>query len=125
MENDNIDITKLDKAEVLAALYNASRQLGAGFHHARGALPMTVEQAREAIILGDDLHRQYPDIVSSPKQGRIYFDYLHGQVMKVDIGGTALSTWGYDRDNGEGSAARALKPLLIAARSKEEHLAMN
>jgi hypothetical protein len=40
-----ISIRGIDKAEVLAALYNASRQQGMGFMHARGASSMTVEEA--------------------------------------------------------------------------------
>lgn len=43
-----IDISKADKAAVLAALYNASRAQGMGvFREVAG--PMTVEQAREAM----------------------------------------------------------------------------
>lgn len=43
---------------------------------------------------------------------RIAFDYLHGRVMKVDIGGDTLYPRLFDRDNGNGAAARALAPLL-------------
>ena len=34
MNNEKIDISGLDKADVLAALYNNSRPLGLGFLHA-------------------------------------------------------------------------------------------
>jgi hypothetical protein len=44
---ETIDISKLDKAEVLAALYNNSRQQGMGFMHSRGAAGMTKEEAAE------------------------------------------------------------------------------
>lgn len=98
MKNDTIDISKLDKAEVLAALYNASKQQGLGFMHARGREAMTVEQARwelkEAEAFGS------------------YFDYLHGRVMKIDLKGDALHTGLYDRDNGPGAAAASLRHLL-------------
>jgi hypothetical protein len=97
----NIDISKLNKAEVLAALYNASKQQGMGFMHAIGREPMTVEQAAEEI--------------ESMKPYGTYFDYLHGRVMKVDIGGDELRTGLFDRDNGSGAAARALQPLIDAA----------
>jgi len=36
------------------------------------------------------------------------FDYLKGRVLKVDISGDELETQGYDRDNGQGAAARAI-----------------
>lgn len=37
-----------------------------------------------------------------------YFDYLKGRVMKVSISGDSLDPRLYDRDNGQGAAARAL-----------------
>ena len=94
-----IDIRGLDKAEVLAALYNSARPKGMGFVHYRSE-PMTYEQAK--LELG-------------ASHGR--FDYLHGRVMKVNVNKDDLDEWLYDRDNGEGAAARALAPLL-AARGK-------
>jgi hypothetical protein len=51
--------------------------------------------------------RQYTD-----RGGEQCYDYLRGRVMKVDIGKDLLSTWLYDRDNGQGAALRALQPLL-------------
>jgi hypothetical protein len=45
--SNTIDISKLDKAEVLAALFNASKQQGMGFLDESGAVPMTVEDARQ------------------------------------------------------------------------------
>lgn len=93
-----LDISKLNKAEVLAALYNASKQQGLGFMHSRGQTGMTTAEAQvELDRAGKDPH---------------FFDYLHGRVMKVDLKRDALDTWGYDRDNGEGAAARALQPLF-------------
>jgi len=95
--SDKINIAGLDQAAVLAALYNASHQQGMGFMHARGARDMTVEEAREEITQRGDLP---------------YFDYLHGRVMKIGLGRDELDPWLYDRDNGQGAAARALAPLL-------------
>lgn len=92
-----IDISKMGKADVLAALYNASKQQGMGFMHARGRLPMTVSEAAEEI--------------EAMKPYGTYFDYLHGRIMKVDIGGDYLDPGLYDRDNGEGAAERALQSL--------------
>ncbi len=120
--SDTIDISKLDKAEVLAALYNRSKQQGMGFMHARGSTGMTVDEAKAEIVAGDDHQRAYPEIMAGEKK-RIRFDYLHGRVMKVELGGNTLDPWLYDRDNGEGAAERALQPLIDAAAKREERVA--
>lgn len=96
METQPIDISKLDKAEVLAALYNNSKQQGMGFLNARGREPLTKEQAAELL------------------KETTYFDYLAGRVMKVELKGDTLDPWLYDRDNGTGAAARALEPLAAS-----------
>lgn len=96
-----INIKGLDKAAVLAALYNNSRQQGMGFLHQRGAEAMSVEQAREELKRAGD---------------RPYFDYLHGRVLKVYLEDD-LDERLYDRDNGGGAAYRALKPLLDAKKA--------
>ena len=88
-----IDIGSLDKAQVLVALYNASKQRGLGFLDARGRDPLTVGEARRLL------------------EETEYFDYLQGRVMKVDLSGKYLDTWGYDRDNGPGAAERALRGI--------------
>jgi len=87
-----INLKGMDKAEVLAALYNASHPLGMGFLH-YDPKPMSVDEAREL------LKRQ------------TYFDYLKGRVMKVDLSGDTLETWLYDRDNGQGAAAEVINSL--------------
>lgn len=84
-----IDISGLDKADVLAALYNGSRPQGLGVLHF-DPQPMTVKEARSLVETGT------------------YFDYLKGRVLKVDISGDALDPRLYDRDLGEGAAERAL-----------------
>jgi len=103
-KTNTIDISKLDKAEVLAALYNGSRQQGMGFMNARGGSGMTAEQASKEI---NTAKREM-------RSGRvsIRFDYLHGRVMKLDIGGDTLDPRLYDRDNGQGSARNALDSLM-------------
>ncbi len=92
-----IDLKGLDKAEVLAALYNNSKVQGLGVLQARPG-NMTTEQARH--LLSDDRPRKY-------------FDYLYGSVMKIDLTGDELNPSGYDRDLGEGAAARAIAGLGI------------
>lgn len=88
-----IDIKGLDKAAVLAALYNASRVQGLGFLQARNG-DMTAAQAAKII-----------------KEAGTYFDYLHGKVMKVDLSGDDFFAGLYDRDNGAGAAERAIAHL--------------
>lgn len=100
-----IDITGLDKAEVLAALHGASKAQGMGFLHDRG--PLSVEECREIVgTVGTE--RSEAGVFAS---GGMYFDYLRGRVMKVDIGGDSFDPRLYDRDVGEGAAERAIAPL--------------
>jgi len=88
-----INLEGLDKAAVLAALYNAAKPQGMGFLH-YDPKPMSVEEAQELLPQGD-------------------FDYLKGRAMKVDLSGDQLDTWGYDRDNGEGAAQQAIDSLRV------------
>lgn len=87
-----ISLKGLDKAEVLAALYNASKPQGMGFIQ-YDPKPMTREEA--AGLLED----------------RTSFDYLQGRVMKVHLGGDEFDPWLYDRDNGQGMAQSAIKQI--------------
>ena len=87
-----INLKKLDKAEVLAALYNASKPQGLGFLHATDE-PMSAKQAKKILKKQTD------------------FDYLQGRVMKINLGGDELDPRGYDYDNGEGAAQAAIDSL--------------
>lgn len=87
-----MDISKFDKAQVLATLYNASKVQGMGILQARQG-QMTVDQAREILT----------------KQ--TYFDYLFGKVMKIDLSKDDLQTGLYNRDNGTNAAEDALANL--------------
>lgn len=90
-----VDISGIDKARLLMGLYNRSHQQGMGFMHARGARQMTLEEAQKELDHNPDA----------------YFDYLHGRVMKVSLKGDALSTFGYNRDVGEGAAEAVVASL--------------
>lgn len=90
MDSETINISGIDKAEVLACLYNNSKQIGLGFLHKRGQFEITRDEAAEL------LSRQS------------YFDYLHGRIMKVDMSREMLDPRLYDRDNGAGAAAKAI-----------------
>lgn len=87
-----ISMVDLNKAVVLAALYNASKPQGAGFMH-YDPKPMTPAEAETLL----------------KRTSR--FDYLKGRVMKVDLSGDEFDTWGYDRDNGENAAECVIAEL--------------
>lgn len=82
---EEINISGIDKAELLVGLYNRSQPQGFGFIHFEKN-DMTKQEAQE--ILKTDQS----------------FDYLKGRVMKIAIGGDTMNPWGYDRDNGKGAA---------------------
>ena len=87
-----IDISKLSKTQVLAALYDAAQPLGTGLLHYDPA-PMSEEEAAELL-----------------EQTR-YFDYVKGRVMKVDLSKSEFDPRLYDRDNGQGEAQRVINAL--------------
>lgn len=87
-------IEGLNKAEVLATLYNNAKVQGMGIYQAEFKI-MTTEEAK--FILDQ----------SSDK----YFDYLKGRVMKIRIEGDDIDTRLYNRDNGEGEAERVINKL--------------
>ena len=92
-KEDTISIVGLDKAEVLAALYNNSRPQGMGFAK-YDTNPMGREDAAELL------------------KHQFYFDYVKGRVIKVDLASDE-SFWPglYDRDNGPGAAQGAIEEL--------------
>lgn len=101
-----ISITGLDKADVLAALYNASRPQGMGFMH-YDPKPMTRDEA--ATLLAETT----------------YFDYLKGRVMKLNLSKPdSFDEWGYDRDNGPGAAERALSSLRASGNVASPEIAL-
>ena len=87
-----VSIKDLDPAAVLAALNNASKPQGMGFLH---FMPddMGLDEARGLLARNNR------------------FDYLNGRVMKVKIAGDTLNASLYDRDNGDGAAARVIADL--------------
>lgn len=89
---EKISLEGLNKADVLAALYNSSKPQGLGFLQFENK-PMTREEAEELL------------------KKWTYFDYLKGRVMKVDLSKDDLDPWDYDRDNGPGAARRAIDEL--------------
>lgn len=99
---DEIDITGIDKAAVLVALYNCARVQGLGVLQAKTG-GMSIDEARAELAAAGD---------------RLYFDYLHGRVMKVALHGDTFSPGLYDRDNGHGAAQRALEAAGLAKKTE-------
>lgn len=90
---DTINISNMNKAEVLAALYNNAKPQGMGWLHYTKD-PMTPQEAQKLL-----------------DKGQVHFDYLNGRLMKIDLDSDELWSGGYDRDNGTGVAAKALAEL--------------
>lgn len=84
----DIDIKGIDKAELLAALYNNSRPLGMGRLQARPG-SMTAAQARE--LIDSDANPDYEFCGAGKRNGEMYFDYLHGRPLKVDASAATRS----------------------------------
>ncbi len=87
-----VDISGLDKEDVLIALYNNSKVQGMGGFQRISEL-LTRDHATELLNHGT------------------YFDYLYGKIMKVDLSDNEFDPWLYDRDNGNGAALRAIEDI--------------
>lgn len=80
-----IDITGLDPAEVLAALWNASNDMRPEFFRQH---PTTVERARE-----------WYDNAHETSDGLRHIDYMDGIPMKLLIGPERVEAVVFHRDN--------------------------
>jgi hypothetical protein len=90
----SVNIEGLNKADVLCALYNCSRPQGLGFLQ-YDASPMTREIAVE--------------LLKKP-----HFDYLKGRVIKISLeSDIEFDEYGYDRDNGKGTAQIVINSLRV------------
>lgn len=89
IEDDIIDISNKDKAEVLAGLYNNSHPQGLGVAM-YDPTPMSVENARELL------------------EQMQSFDYLKGRPLKIYLGANRVVVAGYNHDNGRGLAQRVV-----------------
>jgi len=110
MSDTVVHIGDLNKADVLAALYNAAQPQGMGFMQ-YDPTPMTHNEA-QAIL----------------NSGQTYFDYLKGRVMKVNLEGEEFDPWGFNRDNGTMAAETVIARLrndgdANPAETQEDHKA--
>lgn len=97
-----MNIKNLDPARVLRALYNHARPFNTSAHwHIPGDMP--VEQARTLLNS------------SPPSGGVVYFDYLHGRLLKVDLpvntrfSGSLIDLRLYNHHYGEGAGERVIR----------------
>ena len=102
-----INIAGLDKAELFAALYNHAKPLGMGIIH-YDPTPLTKEAAQKLMAAGDDSARMFPGMGRSE---RLYFDYVKGRPLKIDITSDEMDTWLYNRDQGDGAAEKIVETL--------------
>lgn len=89
-----IDIKDLDKVSVLKCLYDM----------ARCDIPNTSISLVPIIPLLD--YNEAVVIINSSYS--MYFDYIKGRCLKVDLSSDLFDERLYDRDNGVGMAARAV-----------------
>ena len=92
-----MNIKGIDRAKVLMALYNGSKQQGMGVFNTRGSMGMNVEDARKELDNNPDG----------------YFDYLHGRILKIKITEDCddLDIRLYDRDNGQGCGSSLISEI--------------
>lgn len=101
-----VNIAGLDKVELFAALYNYAKPLGMGFMQ-YDPTPLTKEAAEKLMSAGDDSSRMFPGFA---KKG-LYFDYVKGRPLKINLEGDEMDTYLYNRDQGEGAAEKIVAKL--------------
>ncbi len=89
LDNNWVDISNKDKAEVLASLYNCSHPHGLGYKEFTPE-PLSIKEAKELL------------------NSQTVFDYLKGRVIKINLSNSVINTYLYNRVNGEGAAERAI-----------------
>lgn len=104
----SVDITGLDKAAVLAALFNAATPQGYGLLRADdGPEEMSLEDAQK--LIDSSLYSVVPGMNNDRA---LEFDYIRGRPLKVNLSGSKFVSWLFDRDNGGlGLAQKAIDQL--------------
>ena len=93
MQDGHIDITGIDKVDLLIGLYHGTHPLGMGIIHND---PGFGSDEAEAALAAEP-------------SGRL--DYVAGRPIKANISGDSFDPWLYDRDAGEGAAQRVVDGL--------------
>ena len=84
-----MDISGLDKVELLKALWKRQKTLGWCAHH--GLPPFDVDRVTEQL--------------------KEYIDYWNGKCIKMNLSGNTVDAWCYDRDAGEGACQEGVDAL--------------
>lgn len=113
-DQPTVYIADLSKADVLAALFNAAEaphRMGA-LQFQSGPYVMTREWAKELTDLGNTATDDYLGI-SLPGRPKLYFDYLYGRCLKIDLtDDNTFDPQDFDCNNGgDGSAQRVIDHL--------------
>jgi len=95
-DSKTVDISGLDKFDVLKALWENSKTASFFSMIPKMAPPLNEAEAREQL-----------------SSTRPYVDYLCGRVIKTDFSKDELDPWGYDRDNGQGAMQKVVNSLRI------------
>lgn len=103
-----IDIKGIDKAVLVAALFNRSTFCGMGFFAPKSNTEMTAADAQK-----------YLD------KGQFHFGYLNGRAMKIGVSGDEMDPWKYDRYNGQGAANKVVEAIRNSQRLEFEPARLN
>ena len=98
-----IEVKGLDAAELIAALYNATKSIGKA-------------QARDLgrDITAAEVSKDLPE--HTDPDGVVRFDYYHGRALKIGIvDGELLGSVLYDQDAGKGTCAKVIAAVQKAA----------
>ncbi|WP_340375719.1 hypothetical protein U5640_11610 [Streptomyces sp. SS7] len=115
MTRTRIDIAGLERADVLAALYNHTKPFGAAGQLVPFALETLAPADAQVFINAAKQRniREAParDTVYVELDGTLSLDYLWGHSLKLAFDGDVVDATVYDIDNGAGLAARAIEHL--------------
>jgi len=104
LQDTSIDITGLDKPELLCSLWQGTKTIGLGHWEGRDDIPPAQYEAFEHL---------------NKTRGRV--DYFCGRPIKVDLTPNAneIDAHLYDRDAGQGACRRAVERVRLASRVSE------
>lgn len=102
-------VVKMGRGAVFAALYNGARPQGMGFLQ-YDPTPITAANGQHYIDL-QLRQRKAERAQNFYRADTLYFDYVLGRVMKVDLSEDFINPSSYDRDNGEGAVELVIRVL--------------
>jgi len=96
------NISDLDKAELLVALYRRAKNQGMGMFFSNYDFVMDTEKAKQILDKSLDI------------------DYINGKILKVCLAGDELDTYLYNRDNGFNAAEDVIQALRSNSEIKKD-----